>query len=82
MPITVFDVKGISADRRKRIEVAVEAAGRDLLPPHEAWIAADPLRGGFKVLITGPHGLERSVHFVVDENPAVITAHIRAAVDN
>ena len=40
------------------------------------------IRGGFKVLITGPHGLEGSVHFVVDENPAVITAHIRAALDN
>ena len=62
MPLTVFDVKGISADRRKRIEMAVEAAGRDLTPAHEAWIAADPRRGGFKVLITGPHGLERSIY--------------------
>lgn len=25
--------------------------------PHEAWSAADPFRGGFKVLITGPHAV-------------------------
>jgi hypothetical protein len=42
--------------------------------PHEAWIGADPLRGGFKVLMTGPHGLERSVSFALDEVPAFITA--------
>jgi hypothetical protein len=82
VPITVFDVKGIAADRRDAIRAAVEAAGRRLSAPHEGWIAADPLRGGFKVLITGPHGLERSVSFVVDEAPAVITAHVRAAVED
>jgi hypothetical protein len=54
--------------------MAVEAAGRHLPAPHEAWISADLFRGGFKVLLTGPHGLERSVSFVLDEDPAVITA--------
>jgi hypothetical protein len=58
------------------------AAGRHLTAPHEAWIAADPLRGGFKVLLTGPHGLERAVSFAVDEDPAVITAHVKAALEN
>jgi len=38
-------------------------------------------RGGFKVIITGPGGLERSVSFVIDESPAIIIAHIRAALD-
>jgi hypothetical protein len=28
---------------------------------HEAWITADPFRGGFKVLIPGPHGFERTM---------------------
>ena len=81
MPITIFDVKGIPAATREHIEEAVAAARRNLSAPHEAWIAADPLRGGFKVLITGPHGLERSISFAIDENPAVITAHLRAALD-
>jgi hypothetical protein len=82
VPITVFDTKGIPATRRERIEAAVEAAGRNLSAAHEAWIAADPVRGGFKVLVTGPHGLERSVSFAMEEEPAVITAHIRAALED
>jgi hypothetical protein len=82
VPITVFDVKGIPATRRERIETAVEAAGRHLTGPHEAWIASDPLRGGFRVVLTGPLGLERTVSFALDEEPGVITAHIRAALDD
>jgi hypothetical protein len=82
VPITIFDTKGIPATRRERIETAVVAGGRNLTAPHEAWIAADPLRGGFKVLLTGPHGLERAVYFTQDEEPAVITAHVRAALDD
>ena len=77
MPITVLDTKGIPATRRERIEAAVVAAGRQLTAPHEAWIAADPFRGGFKVLITGPHGLERTALFATDHEPAVISERIR-----
>ena len=61
MPLTVFDCKGIPASRRARIEGAVAAAGRNLSQPYEAWIAADPLRGGVRVLITGPQGFDRTV---------------------
>ena len=64
------------------MSTAVEAAGRTLSAPHEAWIAADPVRGGFKVLVTGPLGLERAVSFQMEEEPAVITAHIRAALED
>ena len=35
-----------SAARRERIEAAVAAAAQRLAQPHEAWIAADPIRGG------------------------------------
>ena len=45
--------------------------------PHEAWIAADPFSGGFRVLITGPHGFERRVTFAIDDDPAVITERVR-----
>ena len=76
MPITVFDTKGIPATRRERIEAAVVAAGRQLTAPHEAWIAADPFRGGFKVLITGPHGFERTVTFALDDEAAVIADRV------
>ena len=53
MPITVFDIKGVPGTRRERIEAAVVAGGRHARGPHEAWIAADPFKGGFRVLITG-----------------------------
>jgi hypothetical protein len=39
--------------RSKRIETAVVAGGKHVSAPHEAWIAADPFKGGFRVLITG-----------------------------
>ena len=81
MPITIFDTKGIPATWRDPIESAVVAGGRNVTAPHEAWIAADLLRGGFKVLVTGPHGFERAIYFTQDEEPGVITAHIRAALD-
>jgi hypothetical protein len=45
--------------------------------PHEAWIAADPFSGGIRVLITGPHGFERTVTFAIDDDPAVITERVR-----
>jgi len=54
VPITVFDAKGIPAIHRQSIEAAVEAAGAHLSPPHEAWIAADPMRGGSKSLLPAP----------------------------
>jgi hypothetical protein len=63
MPLTVFDIKGVPGTRRERIEAAVVAGGRHAAGPHEAWIAADPFKGGCRVLITGPHGFERTVTF-------------------
>jgi hypothetical protein len=36
------------------------------------WIAADPFKGGFRVLITGPHEFDRSVAFALTDDPAVI----------
>ena len=59
MPITVFDTKGIPAVRRERIEAAVVAGGNRISGTYEAWIAADPFRGGVRVLLTGPSGFER-----------------------
>ena len=44
------------ATRRERVEAAVEAGGRHAKESYEGWIAADPFRGGVRVLITGPHG--------------------------
>jgi hypothetical protein len=81
MPLTVFDTKGIPATRRERIEAAVEAGGKDVAAPYEAWIAADPRRGEVRVLLTGPHGFERMVRFAADEEPAVITERVRATLD-
>jgi hypothetical protein len=81
MPLTVFDIKGVPGNRRERIEAAVVAGGRHAAGPHEAWIAADPFNGGFRVLITGPHGLERTVTFAIDDGPAVIAERVRETME-
>jgi hypothetical protein len=70
VPITVFNITGIPATQREAIQAAVEAAGRRLSAPHEAWISAAPLSGCIKVVVTGAHGLERSVSFAVERIPA------------
>jgi hypothetical protein len=77
MPLTVFDIKGIPGHRRERIEAAVVAGGKHASGPHEVWITADPFRGGFTVLITGPYGFERTVAFALDDDPAVIAERVR-----
>ena len=82
MPITVFDVQGIPAYRRERIESAVVAGGKNVAGPHEAFIAADPFGAGVRVLITGPHGLERTVTFALDEDPALIAERVRESLED
>ena len=81
MPITIFDAKGIPAQRRERIEAAVVAGGKHVAGPHEEFIAADPFRGGVKVLITGPHRLERTVAFAIDEDPGLIAERVRETLE-
>ncbi len=81
MPITVFDVKGIPATRRERIETAVVAGGAHTAVPYEAWIASDPFRAGFRVLITGPHGFERTALFATNDEPATIKDRIRETIE-
>jgi hypothetical protein len=75
------NMRRIPGHRHERIEAAVAAAGKHATGPHEAWITADPFRSGFKVLITGPHGLERSVTFALDDDPAVIVVRVRETLD-
>ena len=77
MPLTVFDTKSIPATRRGRMEAAVVAGRKHVAAPHEAWISADPFRGGVRVVITGPHGFQREVRFALDEVPAAITDRVR-----
>jgi hypothetical protein len=81
VPLIVFETKGIPATRRERVEAAVEAGGRHVKESYEGWIAADPFRGGVRVLITGPQGFERTVMFDLDEDAAVITERVRATMD-
>ena len=81
MLLTVFDVKGVPGNRRERIEAAVVAGGKHARGPHEAWIAADPFKNGFRVLITGPQGFERTVMFAIDDDPAVISERVRDTLE-
>jgi hypothetical protein len=82
MPLTAFACKGIPATQRERIEAAVEAAGRHLAEPFEAWIAAEPYRGGVRVLITGPQGFDRTVTFELTDDAAVIAERIRETIQD
>jgi hypothetical protein len=81
MPLTVFSLRGVPGNRRERIEAAVVAGGRQTTGPHEAGIAADPFNGGFRVLITGPHGFERTVKFAIDDDAAVIAERVRETME-
>ena len=81
MPVTVFDIKGLPGHRREGIEAAVVAGGKRTRAPHEAWIAADPFKGGFRALITGSHGFERTVTFAIDDDSAVIAERVRETLD-
>jgi hypothetical protein len=49
--------------------------------PHEPWIAADPFNGEFRVLITGPHGFERTVRFAIDDDAVVIAERVRETLE-
>ena len=77
MPLTVFEIKGVPGNRRERIEAAVVGGGKQARGPHEAWIAADPFKVVFRVLITGPQGFERSVVFSLDDDPAEIAERVK-----
>jgi hypothetical protein len=81
MPLTVFALQGIPGNRRERIEAAVVAGGRHASGPHEAWIVADPFNRGFRVLITGPRGSERTVTFAIDDDPAAIAERVRETLE-
>ena len=81
MPLIIFECEGILATRWERIEAAVEAGGRHVKEQYEGWIAADPYRGGVRVVMTGPQGFERTVLFALDEDPAVITERVRETID-
>jgi hypothetical protein len=74
-------MRGIPGHRRERIEAAVVAGGKYTSGQHEAWITADPFRGGFRVLITGPHGFQRTVTCALDDHPDVIAEWVRQTVE-
>jgi hypothetical protein len=77
MPLTVFDIKGIRCHRCERIEAAVVAGGKHATGPHESGSRPMCLRGGIRVLITGPQGFERVVTFALGDDPALIAERVR-----
>jgi hypothetical protein len=48
---------------------------------NEGWIAADPFKGGFRVLITGGNGFERTLAFAIDDDPALIAERVRETLE-
>jgi hypothetical protein len=77
----VFSINGVPRARRECIEAAlVEAAGTRLARIDHG---SPPTRSmnGFRVLITVPHGFERTVTFGIDDDPAVIAERGREAVE-
>jgi hypothetical protein len=81
VPLRVFDTKGIPATRRERIEAAVEAGGKHVSGPYEAWISSDPFRGGVRVVIVGREGFLRTVQFALNEDESVIKERVRATLE-
>jgi hypothetical protein len=77
MPITIFDVKRVPRHRRERIEAAVVAGGKHVSESYEVWIAADPFKGGFRLLITVSHGFEPTLALAVDDDVAMIAERVR-----
>jgi hypothetical protein len=63
----------------RRVEAAAATGGRHASGPHEAWIAADPFNGGFRVL--SPNGFERTVTFAIEDDPAVIAERVRETLE-
>jgi len=59
----------------------VESGGKHVAAAHEAWIAADPFRGGLKILFTGPHGFERILVCALDDDSAMISERVRETLD-
>ena len=57
------------------------AGGKQARGPHEAWIAADPFKGGFRVLIIGPQGFEPTAVFGPDDEPTVIAERVRGTME-
>jgi hypothetical protein len=49
--------------------------------PYEAWIVADQFKRGFRVLITGPLGFERTVVFAMDDDPTMIAERVRETME-
>ena len=73
-----FQFQGIAENTSRR---PIVAGGKHVSVLYEAWIAADPFRGGFRLLITGPHGFERTVALAVDDDAAVITDRVRETLE-
>jgi hypothetical protein len=70
---------GLRSTRNHRVRS--QAGSKHFSVSYEAWIAADPIRGGLRVLITGPQGFERIVQLDADEQPAEITRRVRETLD-
>ena len=59
----------------------MEAGGKHLKDSYEAWITTDPFRGGVRVVLGGPLGLEPAVQFALDEVPSEITNRVRLTLE-
>jgi hypothetical protein len=80
MSLTVFETRGIPATLRERIVAAIEAGGKCVLAPFEAWVTSDG-RGKVQVVITGLQGFDRQVLFSVDDAEGEITERVRRTLD-
>ena len=58
------------------------AGGNHVKAPYETWMAADPFKGGFRVLIKGPQGFERTATFAIDDDPAAIAERVRETLED
>jgi hypothetical protein len=81
VPLIIFDVKGLPATRRERVEAAVAEGGKHIAGSYEGWISVDPFNDAVVVVITGPLGFERLVQFPLDAEAYEIIERVRATLE-
>jgi hypothetical protein len=77
-----FALKESLATRANASEAAVVAGGNHVSAPYEARTAGRSVQGRFRVVITGPQGLERTATFAIDDDPAAIAERVRETLED
>jgi hypothetical protein len=68
-------------ERRSQFAWVVVASGKHVNRPARGGNRGRRVHGGVKVLITEPHGFDRTVTFALDDDPAIIAERVRETME-